>query len=339
MALVITEPAIHYDYVNELGIPVEIIERKFFKYDPRLFRKFYRYSSRFRPDIIHAWGRMTTFYAIPTKLLLKVPLISGMISDARRDFNRASLSYLFFKTDILFADIILSNSNAGLAAYKIKTPRARVIWNGANPERFQQKFDTEKTKKELGISNGLIVIMVAAFTNYKDYNLFLDVAKEIGRLRNDVTFLGVGDGPNLDTIRRRTDNESLTNILLPGSSNDVESLIAASDIGILCTYSEGISNSIIEYMALGKPVISTDLVGGSREIIIEGVTGYCTERNVGKLTALLNHLLDNPELRTSMGIKGMERIHSHFSIDQMGLNFNTVYAEVLGHKPGLRNVK
>lgn len=338
ITLIITERLIHYEYVFELGIPVEVIERKYSKYDPRLFFKFYKSCLNFKPDIIHAWGRMTTFYAIPSKWILKVPLISSMISDARKDFKNFSLSFLFFKADILFADIILSNSKAGLAAYKIDTQKARVIWNGVNPDRFQQKFDTEKTKKDLGISDGFIVIMVAAFTSYKDYDLFLDVAKGMGKLRNDVSFIGVGDGPNLDLIRQRVDRESLTNVFLTGRKNEVESLIAASDIGLLCTYSEGISNSIIEYMALGKPVISTDLVGGSREIIIEGVTGYCTERNSEKLNALLNHLLNNPELRASMGAKGKERIYSYFSIDGMGNDFNTLYHEVIA-KNQIKNRK
>lgn len=100
----------------------------------------------------------------------------------------------------------------------------------------------------------------------------------------------------------------------------------------LTTFTKGISNSIIEYMSLGKPVISTDINGGSREIIIEGETGYCTERNTEKVVAAINFLLNNEKLRESMGNKGRERINSHFSIDKFGNEFDIVYKEVLARK-------
>jgi glycosyltransferase involved in cell wall biosynthesis len=83
-------------------------------------------------------------------------------------------------------------------------------------------------------------------------------------------------------------------------------------------------------MALGKPVISTDLIGGSKELIIEGETGYCTERNTEQVVPLINRLLDNKELRISMGNKGRERICTHFSIRRMSEEFETIYREVLG---------
>jgi len=332
LALVITEPLIHYEYVYDLGIPVVIMERKIFKYDPLLFLKFYRYCRSFKPDIIHTWGKMTTFYSIPAKLICRVPIVSSLVADAQRDFKIFSFSYLFFKADILFSDVILSNSQAGLAAYKIKTPKARVILNGVNLERFQQKFNTKEIREEIGRTNSLVVIMVAAFTKYKDYDLFLDIAKEIRKYRNDVTFVGVGDGNEWDHIQKRITDEQLDNIILTGKKNNVEPIIAASDIGILCTYSEGISNSIIEYMALGKPAISTEIIGGSKELIVEGVTGYCTDRNIEEILGKLNSLLDNPELRVSMGDLGRRRIYSHFSIDRMSEDFRSIYQRVLAQK-------
>ena len=332
IALVLTENIIHYDYVYELGIPTIIIKRQHIKYDPLLFIKFYRYCNYFKPDIIHSWGRMTTFYAIPVKLIRRIPLISSMIANAKRNYPVVSLKSLFFSADMLFSNVILSNSDAGLKAYNITSPKAKVIWNGVHMERFQQKFDHDKVREELNIKTEFMIVMVAAFSEFKDYDLFLNVAKEIGKSRSDVTFVGVGDGPNLKHIQQRIKDEEIENILLPGSKKEVEPIVAASDIGLLCTYSEGISNSIIEYMALGKPVISTDLSGGSEEIIIEGETGFCTDRKVDKIITSINLLLDNPQLRASMGKKGKERIASHFSISRMGKDFEIVYREALSQK-------
>lgn len=327
--LALTEEEIHYDYVYELDIPIIIVKRKWTKYDPLPFFRLYKFCREYKPDIIHSWGRLTTFYSIPSKLFLRIPLISSMIADSNRGYGVFSLRYLFLKADILFADTILSNSKAGLKAYGINTPKAKVILNGVNLDRFRQTVDTESIKIELGITTRLTVLMVAAFTSFKDYDLFIDVAKKIRGMRKDVTFVGVGDGPELQRIQQRITTEMIPDVILTGSQKNVERIISASDIGLLCTFSEGISNSIIEYMALGKPVISTDLDGGSKEIIVEGETGYCIERNIDKISSALCLLLDSDQLRITMGKKGRDRIFGHFSIERMGEEFCNVYDKAL----------
>ena len=325
IALIITEPIIDYDYAYNLEIDIKVIKRKGIKYDPLLFIKFWKYCQKFKPDIIHSWGRMTTFYAIPTKLFLRIPLITNMIADARGNSKKFSFKYFFFCIDILLSNVILSNSKAGLAAYKITSVKAMTIYNGVNLDRFNQNFASDNERQFLGINTPYMVIMVSAFSDLKDYDLFLDVAKEIMKLRKDVTFVGVGDGPKYEHIKQRIKKEHINNVILTGKQHNVEKIIAASDIGLLCTYSEGISNSIIEYMALGKPAISTDLIGGSKELIVEGKTGYCLERNKDKIATKINFLLDNPEIRKTMGAKGKERISSYFSLDRMGKDFLNVY--------------
>jgi glycosyltransferase involved in cell wall biosynthesis len=328
ISLVLTENLIYYQYVYDLGIPIKIIKRKGIKWDPSLFVRLYKICSDFEPDIIHAWGRMTTFYSIPSKLILKIPLISSLIADSLGPYKN-KINSLFFKTDIRFSDVFLANSQAGLNSYKIKSSKAKVIWNGVNLERFKQKYEVDKIRKELNVVTEFAVVMVAAFSNLKDYDLFVNVAKEIGKIRSDTTFIGVGDGIEWKRINQRIEDEHISNIILTGKQQNVERIIAASDIGILCTYSEGISNSIIECMALGKPVISTDMIGGSKEIIVEGETGYCTERQTEPVFSAVSLLLNNKELRISMGNKARERIFSHFSIDRMGAEFKALYEEVI----------
>ncbi len=325
LAMVLTESRIHFEMIHELKVPVKIISRKGLKRDPRVFREFRKFCQDFQPDIIHTWGFMTTFYAIPAKLMLRIPLISSMITVARREFSVISLNNLFFKISCSFSDAIISNSEAGLHAFKIKSKKAKVIYNGVRFERFQQAFNWKEIRNSLGIKTSFVVVMVATFSRFKDYDLFLNVAKEINKSRKDITFLGVGGGPELIRITDRMKNENIENVVLTGRRSDVEQIIAASDVGLLCTFSEGISNSIIEYMALGKPVIVTDLKGGSKELVINGETGFCTERDILKVVDLINELIDDQVLRNSMGKKGKERITRFFSIKRMGEEFVDLY--------------
>lgn len=332
ISLVLTEDEIYYKYANDLDITIEIIPRNYTRYDPTLFSRFYHYCKQFKPDIIHAWSGMTTFYAIPAKLLCRVPLIGNIVANAKGNPGVLSINRFFQGVNIYFANAILSNSLVGLQAYKINSPKARVIRNGVHLERFHENIDESDVRSSLKVSTDYMVVMVACFTKSKDYDLFLDIAKRIGKIRDDVTFVGVGDGPELGRIQGRVEDEQIINVLLTGDQDKVEPIIASSDIGLLCTFSEGISNSIIEYMALGKPVIATDLNGGSKEIIVEGETGFCTARNSETVVGLLNLLFDDEILRISMGEKGRERISTHFSIERMGDDFEKLYQEVLAYK-------
>lgn len=336
--LVLTEKEIYYEDVLKTGIRITILERKGLKYDPRLFLGFLRVCRRFKPDLIHTFGKMATFYAIPSKILCGLPMVANLISDTIRSYRNFSKYRYILLINTFFSNAVLSNSRAGLEIYGVKPPKGRVIYNGVRLSRFLNDFDHDEVRDEFGIKTTFTVIMVATFSDFKDYDLFVDVARTVGQRRSDVTFIAVGDGPEFERIRSRIENEGTDNVVLAGRRRDVERIISASDIGLLCTKSEGMSNSIIEYMALGKPVIATDMKGGTRELIQEGITGYCMERNAVRVADAIEKLLDDPEKRISMGEKGRKRIESGFSIARMGEEFTSLYHQVLAEKKGKKSL-
>lgn len=326
LALVLTEHTIDYPYVDDLNIPIYIIKRRLIKYDPSLFWRFYKIAKDFQPNIIHAWGTMTTWYATPTKKLLKCKLYANLIANAHYQHTTAFFPNLFHKTAIKYSDLILSNSYAGINAYGLSDdPKCRVIYNGVRLNRFLMDIDKYKVKSELQISTPFIAIMVASASIRKDYDLLLDVAKLIVKRRSDITFIGVGYGSELDRLNQRIINENISNLKLLGHRKDAERLISVSDIGLLFSPSEGISNSIIEYMALGKPVITTDTKGGSKEIIEEGKSGYIMERDINNIIKKIEELLYNQELRFQLGSRGKEIIQEKFTIDRMGKEYLKLY--------------
>lgn len=333
MGLVVTESDIHYDYIKNLGIPISIIRRKFTKYDPTLFFKFYKIIHDFNPDLIHTWSKMTSIYACPSKIILKKIMIASLVADVEKGFNKFSISYLFHQINLICADKILSNSVAGLKAYGLlHNKKCRVIYNGVRTNRFVLNFERDVKKNEINITTPFVCVMVASASSRKDYDLFIEVAKGINSIRHDITFLGIGGGSLLQYFRERVKNENVPNVRFLGNQKMVEPFILCSDIGLLFSRAEGISNSIIEYMCARLPVISTDLVGGSSEVIENGKSGYLMQRDSGAIIGKICKLLDDNILRDKMGNRGLNIVREKFTIEKMGSEFMRFYDDVLFNK-------
>jgi glycosyltransferase involved in cell wall biosynthesis len=330
MLLVLTRPDIHYKKFLELGIPYEVLERRLLKKDPLLFYKFYKTCCRFRPDVIHTWGNMVSFYSLPAVLLLGIPLVNGQITSALPRIPKLSKLSVMSKLSFRFARIILANSKAGLASHGIGKEKGRVIYNGIDLERFKNPADQDVLNAKYGIRTPFAVIMVASFSAMKDHDKFIDVAREAAAIRNDVTFLAVGDGLNLERIKNRAAEDKLTNVIFSGRVEDVESLVALADIGVLFSpRGEGTSNSILEYMASGKPVLANDS-GGTAEIVKHGVNGLLlSDETPAQIAGLISGLLDDLLKRTAMGEAGKKMIGESFSVDRMGKEFETVYKAMI----------
>jgi len=323
--VIVLSDDIHYDYIYDLGIEVKILKRILLKKDPSIFFRFLKIVKKFKPDIIHTWSIMTTIYCIPSKIIFQLPLIASLISNAKKEFGRWSLKNLFFQICCYYSDIILANSYSGLIEYGLNELNGKVIYNGVRLERFHNNFNKTKILNEIGIKTSVVVIMVASFLKSKNYDLFLNVAKEFENINKDVAFVAVGDGEKFQSIKYRVQNENITNVHLLGKQQNIEELVAVSDIGVLFTYSEGISNSIIEYMALGKPVITTDSYGGSKEIIKNGKNGYIMDNNLDEIVKKLNELIENKALQDSLGEEGKQLIKTKFSLERMGREFLDIY--------------
>jgi len=333
--LVVMNADIHYREVFDLGINVHYLIRKT-KKDASVFYKFYKICKSFRPDIIHCWDGMTAIYAIPACKLLRIKLINGMVVDAPAEFSFSNKYWLRTKFAFLFSDVIIGNSKAGLKAYHAPIRRSAYIYNGFDFKRTKNLKSPDIVKSMLGIRSSIVVLMVGAFGDRKDYDSFIDAAKMVCGKKSDVEFIAVGDGKNFERISQKVDEDMNSRIKLAGRQSDVESIINISTICVLTTnvkvHGEGISNSILEYMAMGKAVIASS-GGGTNEIVEDSVTGFLINPlSPHELAEKIEVLIDNPELRMQFGRAGMEKIKSQFSIDLMVSEYIALYDGVLNNK-------
>jgi glycosyltransferase involved in cell wall biosynthesis len=332
---------INYDYINypafeKLGIPVKVLDKRPNHKDPRLFFQFYKICLEFKPDIIHAWGGMQAFYSIPASVKKRIPLINSQITSAPPKIKKLTFLNLINQINFIFSDVILSNSKAGLEAYNPPGKKSHVIHNGINPERFVGLPLAEDVRKKYDINAQYAVVMVAHFSENKDFDLFYRIARYTTKLRPDITFIGVGgpaeDGPTRDGVefQRLTElAQGNLNIIFPGRINDVEALVNACDIGMLLSnktvHGEGIPNTVLEYMALGKAVIAND-AGGTKELVRHNENGYLvTGESVEEISEMILELIENAGKRLAFGNKGKEIVNESFTIDKMGKAFEDIY--------------
>lgn len=309
--VVITRKEIHYQKIKELDVKIHVIERRV-KKDPSLFLKFYKIARNYKPDIIHVWGNMLATYAIPTKLLLGVPMINSQIADAPikppRGLN------LFF--NFLFSDKIIANTKAGLAKYGVEASKSVVIYNGFDYERISHLEEPGHVRSKFKISAPFVVGMVATFNKNKDYTTYIKAAIKIIEGGYSIVFLCIGAGDYklysdmVPAIHKKS-------ILFLGTQEKVEELMNVCDVGVLTSFGEGISNALLEFMALGKPVIATDL-GGNSELIKEKYNGYLINvSDEHELAERIMYLIENVEVRREIGENNIKTVKDKFSMSKM----------------------
>src|SRR5690349_7414362 len=167
--LVVMNREIHYQQVFDLGIKIHYLIRKT-KKDASVFYKFYKICKSFRPDIIHCWDSMTAVYSIPASKLLNIKLVNGMVVDAPGGFNFFNRYWLRVKFAFFFSDIIIGNSKAGLKAYRAPWKKSTYIYNGFDFKRIKKIEEPEAVKTKFNIKSPVVVLMVGAFGDRKDYD-------------------------------------------------------------------------------------------------------------------------------------------------------------------------
>lgn len=265
-------------------------------------------------------------YMIPISVLLNIPLINNQITSASKPHN--VFVKMLNKINYYFSDFILSNSYAGIKSSNPPKHKSGVIHNGFDNNRFIGK--ESHVRQELNISqDAIIIVMISRFSPGKDYKTLINAANILLFKKTHVYFFLVGDGPDKERMERLITGEHSDNIIFLGQRKDVEEILLGSDIGVLLNDTdiskEGLSNSIMEYMAAGLPVVATD-AGGNPELIIDNESGFLIEnKDKEQLIDRLGQLISSNELRKKMGDKAQERIKNKFSLS----NFVEKHEEII----------
>ena len=281
-----------------------------------------RYIKQNKIEIVHTHDFYSNVFGIAAARLAGVKL---KIASKRETSGMRSDSQKFIEKKIFgTANKIVANSVAVrnyLIGENIAEAKISVIYNGLDAERLKpEETDRQKICHELDLpvdGHLRFVTLVANLRHtVKNQPLLMRTARKVIEKMPHTHFVLAGEGElknDLEALARELNVEKNTHFI--GRCTKVPELLSISSIGVLTSFAEGFSNSILEYMAAGLPVVATR-VGGATEAIVEDETGYTVESDdENELAERLLELLSNEVKIAAFGANARRRVHEKFSLE------------------------
>jgi colanic acid/amylovoran biosynthesis glycosyltransferase len=189
----------------------------------------------------------------------------------------------------------------------------------------------EATRQALGLSGDEAALgVVAHLSPVKGHVDLLEATARIVAERPRVRLLVVGDGVLRQPLEARARSLGLDGrVLFTGERHDVAAVLAALDVVVVPSHTEGLSNALLEAMAMGRPVVAT-AVGGNRDLIEDSLTGLLVPpADPPALAAAVLRLLDQPAEAERLGRNARERVATDFGLDRMIQRYEQLYEDLL----------
>ena len=215
---------------------------------------------------------------------------------------------------------------------RIPARKVRTIHNGVDTRRFSDQ-DREAARRALGVADSARVIgTVGRLDPVKDQATLVRAFASVATARPEAVLVIVGDGPSrraLDALV--TDLGLAGRVRMLGERADVPRLLGGFDVFALPSIGEGISNTVLEAMATGLPVVATR-VGGNPELVDDGVNGRLVPpENPPALAEALDTYLADALVRALHGKASRQRAVTHFDLPMMIEGYRSLYVSLAGH--------
>lgn len=316
----------HYeDELRSDGIPVwrggVARKRQVWKLFASLVR-FFLHVRRLRPDVVHAFLLHTCIIAGPVARAAGVPVVVagrrslGDFLDGRPALELAQrLTSGTFHAFVANAEAVAADA---LRREGLAPERMHVITNALPDPVLAGPRDPERPW-----SDPPVLLTVANLIAYKGH---ADLLVAVGRLRERVVLRFVGEGPERERLAALAGELDVCVEFL-GARPDVPSLLRSSDVFVLPSHQEGMSNALMEAAAAGLPCVATD-VGGNREVL--GDTGLlCRAHDPDDLARALGQVLADPPTARALGLRAHGRMQEVSSPVALGRAHLALYRRLL----------
>lgn len=286
-----------------------------------------------RPDAVHAHLDKAVLASLWLQPTLRIPLVLHVRTNPqvapllvrwgmRRWWRRAA------------AVVAVSQRTAESARRHWGLPETLVhtIYNGLDTGSLSQLPPIAEARGRLGIANDRFVIgFFGRLCGDKGIDTLVEVAELLASSDSQYELLVVGDGPQRPWLERELNRRGLTELVrLAGFQEDTRPWMAAVDLGLLTSRTEGLPMACAELLAAGRPVVATD-VGGTSEVVRHEETGLLAPAgDAAALAAAIRRLREDSALRSRMGEAGRKRVREQFDPEANLRRLRDLYARVAG---------
>ena len=297
---------------------------------------------RRRIDVIHTHDFYTNVFGLTAGALAGV---RARVGSRRETFGFRSPSQKFVeRLAYRLAHVVIANSKAvkeQLVREGVTEDKIAVVYNGLDLVRVTPAATLERSEviNRLGLQGAETRRLVTLVANMrhpvKDQPTFLRAAERVLQSVPDAGFVLAGEGELADQIRNLARTMGLEDsVYFPGRCESIADLLHISEVCVLSSQAEGFSNSILEYMAAGRPVVATD-VGGAREAVSEGEDGYLVPAgDDDKMAQRITTLLQDSSKAHAMGARGRQVVLDRFSCETQLRACEAVYEKALAARLG-----
>jgi glycosyltransferase involved in cell wall biosynthesis len=282
-------------------------------------------------DVVHTHNLLPHYYATAASIGLKLRKIS-----TRHDMGehlKGKRIQLLYKLSLYQTDSVVAVCEAAKRKFInnniVPEQILSVVYNGIPPPipRENKEQDKNSARKKLQLPlEGPIVGSIGRLNIVKGYKTLIAVFAEVIKTYPTAKLVIVGDGPERKNLQEQINKLEIgENVILLGERNDVEEMLEQFDIFALTSLTEGFSVALVEAAWAGLPIVATD-VGGNREIVQDGLTGFLAEPgNLQDLTQKIEKLLSDDHMRRSFGARGRSRAENNWTLDLMRERYQCVY--------------
>lgn len=285
-----------------------------------------------RADLVHAHRAHAHSLGLLAALATARPfVVSRRVSFRPKDNFGSRLKYRNrFVTRIIAVSQAVKDV---LVDYGVDADRVEVIYSGSDPLRYRTGIDGGQVREELGIpADAPLIGKVANFYHgWKGHDTFLTAAAALAEKRPELRFLLVGHLTDGDKMTAMVERLGLTGrVVQAGYRTDIPEVISVLDISVNTPRAgEGLSGAVRESLAIGRPVVATD-VGGNRELVRDGETGLLIPPDDARALAdALARLLDDREFAERMASEGARFVRENLTVERMVEETERLYYRIL----------
>ncbi len=337
----LTPPEAYVEELEEAGVLVTSLGIRCKLPDPRVVWRLRKRVTEWRPHVVHGHMVHANLLVRLVRPLVHVPAVvcTAHSVDERGRFGSGRLRVLAYRLTDHLCDLTTQVSQAGLERYvslrAAAKHRIRVVPNGVDTECYRAHPAARCSLRDaMNLDKLFVWIAVGRLMLPKDYPNMLQAFACLARERPAAVLLIVGDGPlrpEMEQLARSLGVAERVRFL--GIRQDVPGLLNAADAYVMSSAWEGMPMVLLEAQAVGLPAAATD-VGGNREVIANGVTGYLVPpKDPEALAQAMLRVMDlSAEERSSMSAAARSRIVANFSLDHVVDLWEDLYRELLTQK-------